>query len=99
MLLFVLIPVAWLTIATVVLAICRMAAQGDGIPGSTGAADPLEGYPSLDGYLLQAERAALRAPSAAHALLPAHRQPGRRRARPVAQHGGRLHKVGMHKVG
>jgi hypothetical protein len=97
MLLFVLIPVAWLTIATVVLAICRMAAQGDGILGSTGAADPLEGYPSLDGYL-QAEREALGAPIAAHAG-PAHRQPGRRRVRTVTQHGGRLHKAGLHKVG
>jgi hypothetical protein len=97
MLLFVLIPVAWLTIATVVLAICRMAAQGDGLPGPTVlTSDALEGYPSLDGDL-HAERATLRAPTAAH-VRPAHRQPGRSRVRPVVQHGSRLHKVGLHKV-
>jgi hypothetical protein len=32
MLLFLLIPVAWLTIAAIVVAICRMAARGDEMP-------------------------------------------------------------------
>lgn len=32
MLLFVLIPVVWLTVAALVVAICRMAARGDTLP-------------------------------------------------------------------
>jgi hypothetical protein len=32
MLLFVLIPIAWLTLSVLVVAICRMAARGDAMP-------------------------------------------------------------------
>jgi hypothetical protein len=49
MLLFVLIAVAWLTIAVLVVAICRMAARGDAmpaVPAPAAAVPPVERLPA-----------------------------------------------------
>jgi hypothetical protein len=47
--LFVLIPIAWLAIATVVVASCRMAARGDSQPQPIIDANPFEGLPLREG--------------------------------------------------
>jgi hypothetical protein len=54
MLLFVLIAVAWLTIAVLVVAICRMAARGDATPAVSAPAAAMalaEGLPAEDQFL------------------------------------------------
>jgi len=40
MLLFVVIPIAWLSVSLLVLALCRMAARGDAMPARTPIAAP-----------------------------------------------------------
>jgi hypothetical protein len=40
MLLFVVIPIAWLSISLLVLALCRMAARGDAMPARTACTLP-----------------------------------------------------------
>jgi hypothetical protein len=46
MLLFVFIPVAWLSVSALVLGLCRMAARGDNMPARAAAPAPAPAVPA-----------------------------------------------------
>jgi hypothetical protein len=91
MLLFVLIPVAWLMLATLVVAICRMAAHGDAMQQLTAEAGMRERERIRES---EGQELVLRAPLGSYTR-PVRTQSGQRRQRPPVpvQHGSRLHKV------